>query len=128
MCTGHFVCLLTLPCRHDSSVIAPLQTNLRVQVTLAKGIRLPAVQITSNIDTVTSEGQQELVQQGLQQAALASEVHQAQNLQRVGSGTGDILRTNFLVLVDTVVENDGSLLVAEELEMLHNFKVDRMLH
>ena len=63
------------------------------------------------------------IQQAIQQAAKACEAHHAQNLQRMGSGTGDILRTNFLVVVDTVVEHDGSLLVQDELNLLDTFKV-----
>ena len=80
-----------------------------------------AMQIQAHVDALEEE--QSLVQQGLQQAAQASEEHQAQSLQRVGSGTGDILRTNFLVLADTVVQHDGGLLVVEELQMLDRFKV-----
>lgn len=62
------------------------------------------------------------VAESLRQAAAASDAHQAQNLQRVGSGTGDILRTNFLLLVDSVTQHDGHLLAAEELHKLSSFK------
>ena len=44
-------------------------------------------------------------------------------MQRSGSGTGDILRTNFLVLVGTVRQQDSHLLVPEELELLQRFEV-----
>ena len=59
----------------------------------------------------------------LQEAAQAARVAQEASMQRSGSGTGDILRTNFLVLVQTVRQQDSHLLVAEELELLQRFEV-----
>ena len=44
-------------------------------------------------------------------------------LQRSGSGTGDILRANFQVLVRTVREQDAHLLVPEETQLLDQFQV-----
>ena len=59
----------------------------------------------------------------LQDAAQAARVAQEASMQRSGSGTGDILRTNFLVLMQTVRQQDSHLLVAEELELLQRFEV-----
>ncbi|KAK9794912.1 hypothetical protein WJX73_005165 [Symbiochloris irregularis] len=64
----------------------------------------------------------DLVQQAMHQATAACLAHQDQNLKRVPSGTGNILRTNFLLVIDTVTKHDGALLVQGELDMLDTFR------
>ena len=59
----------------------------------------------------------------LHTAAQAAQAAHEAMLQRTGSGTGDILRHNFLVLVRTVCEQDAHLLVADELALLDQYKV-----
>ena len=54
-------------------------------------------------------------------AQAAQAVHQAM-LQRTGSGTGDVLRHNFRLLVQTVREQDSHLLVAQETHLLEQFQ------
>ena len=68
------------------------------------------------------ERRQKVLQQ-LQAAAEAARAAQEANMQRSGSGTGDILRTNFLVLASNVRQQDGHLLVPEELQLLQRFEV-----
>ena len=59
----------------------------------------------------------------LHAAAEAAQAVQQAMLQRTGSGTGDILRANFAVLVRTVCEQDAHLLVPEETDLLQQFQV-----
>lgn len=48
---------------------------------------------------------------------------QANGLKRQGSGTGACLRTNFLLMADTVMQQDAHLLLDEEKQLLSSFKV-----
>ena len=48
---------------------------------------------------------------------------QANGLKRQGSGTGACLRTNFVLMADTVMQQDAHLLVAAEKLLLSSFKV-----
>lgn len=48
---------------------------------------------------------------------------QAAGLQRQGSNTGACLRTNFLLMADIVVKQDGHLLVEDEKQLLQRFQV-----
>ena len=59
----------------------------------------------------------------LHAAAQAAQAAQEAMLQRTGSGTGDILRHNFQLLVQTVREQDAHLLVTQETDLLERFKV-----
>ena len=63
-----------------------------------------------------SEGEEhsEELEQGLASLQEAAVAHEQISLQRSSSGTGAVLRTNFLLLLDTVSEQDGHLLTAEE--------------
>lgn len=48
---------------------------------------------------------------------------QANGLKRQGSGTGACLRTNFLLMADTVMQQDAHLLLEDEKQLLSAFKV-----
>ena len=48
---------------------------------------------------------------------------QANGLKRQGSGTGACLRTNFLLMADTVMQQDTHLLLEDEKQLLSAFKV-----
>lgn len=48
---------------------------------------------------------------------------QANGLKRQGSGTGACLRTNFLLMADTVMQQDAHLLDDVEKQLLSSFKV-----
>lgn len=45
------------------------------------------------------------------------------SLQRSGSGTGEILRSNFLLLLDAVMEQDSHLFSKEEIQVFNTYRV-----
>lgn len=59
------------------------------------------------------------IQEALSHAARAAA---APNLQRSGSGTGEILRSNFLLLLDHVLRDDRHLFSEDELQIFQNYK------
>ena len=59
----------------------------------------------------------------LEQARLAAETHASLAAQRSSSGTGEMLRSNFVVLADLVEEQDGHLLTSKEKARTAEFKV-----
>ena len=59
----------------------------------------------------------------LEQARLAAETHASLAAQRSSSGTGEMLRSNFVVLADLVEEQDGHLLTNKEKARTAEFKV-----
>lgn len=65
----------------------------------------------------------EAVQEALEGARSAAEVHASLAAQRSSSGTGEMLRSNFVVVADLVEEQDGHLLIAGERAMTAEFKV-----
>lgn len=70
-----------------------------------------------------SEGPTEGVKQTLEALVQAAAQWQAVGLQRQGSNTGVCLRTNFRLMADIVVKQDGHLLVEEEKQLLIRFQV-----
>lgn len=66
---------------------------------------------------------QKQVEAGLQLAAAAAEAWERASLMRQGSGTGTCLRSNFMLLADTVAEQDAHLIPQEDHDMLASFKV-----
>ena len=65
----------------------------------------------------------EAVQEALESARSAAEVHASLAAQRSSSGTGEMLRSNFVVVADLVEEQDGHLLIARERARTAEFKV-----
>lgn len=63
------------------------------------------------------------IKQALQALVQAAADWQAAGLQRQGSNTGLCLRTNFRLMADIVVQQDGHLLVEEEKQVLECFQV-----
>lgn len=63
----------------------------------------------------------EFILERLSKAKLAAE--ESVSLQRSGSGTGEILRSNFLLLHDAVMEQDSHLFSWEETQVFEAFKV-----
>ena len=63
------------------------------------------------------------IKQTIEAAVQAAADWQAAGLQRQGSNTGVCLRTNFQLMADTVVKQDGHLLVEEEKQLLECFQV-----
>ncbi len=61
--------------------------------------------------------------EALSQARAAAEVHASLAAQRSSSGTGEMLRSNFVVLADLVEEQDGHLLTSSEKARTAHFKV-----
>lgn len=59
----------------------------------------------------------------IEAAVRAAADWQAAGLQRQGSNTGVCLRTNFRLMADIVVKQDGHLLVEEEKQLLECFQV-----
>lgn len=55
-------------------------------------------------------------------ARAAAETHASLAAQRSGSGTGEMLRSNFVVVADLVLEQDGHLLSPEEHTITAAFK------
>lgn len=69
------------------------------------------------------EGPTEEVKKTLEALVQAAAHWQAAGLQRLGSNTGVCLRTNFRLMADIVVKQDGHLLVEEEKQLLISFQV-----
>lgn len=63
------------------------------------------------------------VMEGAEAARAAAVGHASMAAQRSGSGTGETLRSNFVVVADTVMEQDGHLLSDNEKAMITRFKV-----
>ena len=63
------------------------------------------------------------IKPALQELVRAAADWQAAGLQRQGSNTGVCLRTNFRLMADIVVKQDGHLLVGEEKHLLESFQV-----
>jgi hypothetical protein len=59
----------------------------------------------------------------LEAARSAAELHASLAAQRSGSGTGEMLRCNFVVLADLVFKQDAHLLSDAEKDMIAHFKV-----
>ena len=62
----------------------------------------------------------------LDQARAAAEVHASLAAQRSSSGTGEMLRSNFVVVADLVEEQDGHLLSSSEIARTAEFKVSEL--
>lgn len=73
--------------------------------------------------THSQDPQAEAIKQTLETLVRAAADWQAAGLQRQGSNTGACLRTNFLLMADIVVTQDGHLLVEEEKQLLQRFQV-----
>lgn len=63
------------------------------------------------------------LEEALNQARAAAEVHASLAAQRSSSGTGEMLRSNFVVVADLVEEQDGHLLTSSEKARTAEFKV-----
>ena len=61
--------------------------------------------------------------EALEAARAAAEVHASLAAQRSSSGTGEMLRSNFVVVADLVEEQDGHLLAPQEKARTAEFKV-----
>ncbi|KAL3146511.1 hypothetical protein ABBQ32_000762 [Trebouxia sp. C0010 RCD-2024] len=66
--------------------------------------------------------QEAKIKQTLEMLVQAAADWQAAGLQRQGSNTGACLRTNFLLMADIVVKQDGHLLVEDEKQLLQRFQ------
>ena len=75
------------------------------------------------INTAPPGHDQDQLQEMLTKAAAAGE----SLLQRAGSGTGEALRTNFLLVSETVEAQDGHLLRDQERSFLTSFRVSHAL-
>ncbi len=58
--------------------------------------------------------EKEAAAEGVDAARVAAETHASLAQQRSGSGTGEMLRSNFVVVADLVLGQDGHLLSKEE--------------
>ena len=67
------------------------------------------------------------VQQKLLQAQAVAESAGSGALQRSGSGKGEILRSNFLLLLDAVMEQDSHLFSEEEQSVFDTYRVGPLL-
>ena len=74
------------------------------------------------------DSQMEELQQKLLKAKAAAESVGSGALQRSGSGKGEILRSNFLLLLDAVMEQDSHLFSEEEHSVFETYRVGRLLH
>ena len=63
------------------------------------------------------------LREALEAARAAAEVHASLAAQRSSSGTGEMLRSNFVVVADHVEEHDGHLLAPKEKARTAEFKV-----
>ena len=72
---------------------------------------------------ISAAERDEAVQEALEGASSAAEVHASLAAQRSSSGTGEMLRSNFVVVADLVEEQDGHLLTARERARTAEFKV-----
>ena len=63
------------------------------------------------------------LEEALNQLRAAAEVHASLAAQRSSSGTGEMLRSNFVVVADLVEEQDGHLLTSGEKARTAEFKV-----
>ncbi|KAK9829081.1 hypothetical protein WJX72_003785 [[Myrmecia] bisecta] len=110
---------------HIAPLLAAAQIEARVTVleapASARAVASAELQVRIP-PAVQQADERQRVQAILQKAAAAAEGHEATTLQRQSSGTGEILRTNFLLIADLVREQDGHLLTAEELLLLDAFK------
>lgn len=61
--------------------------------------------------------------EGLDAARVAADTHASLAQQRSGSGTGEMLRSNFVVVADLVLGQDGHLLSEDEKASTALFKV-----
>ena len=61
--------------------------------------------------------------ESLGSAKAAAELHATLAAQRSSSGTGEMLRSNFVVVADLVVQQDGHLLTDAEIATIADFKV-----
>ena len=59
----------------------------------------------------------------LEKVKQAAESHRSDVLERSTSGTGEILRANFLLLLDAVLKQDHHLLDANELGFIETYRV-----
>ena len=73
------------------------------------------------IDT-SKEGRLDVKEQ-LKKAQVAAEAQRSDALERSSSGTGQILRANFLLLLEAVLEQDQHLLDANELAFIETYQV-----
>lgn len=62
-------------------------------------------------------------EEALERARAAAESHASLAAQRSSSGTGEMLRSNFVVVADLVEEQDGHLLTSKEKARTADFKV-----
>ena len=74
------------------------------------------------LQIIMEDGSAEL-KEALDQARAAAEVHASLAAQRSSSGTGEMLRSNFVVVADLVEEQDGHLLTGREKARTAEFKV-----
>lgn len=65
----------------------------------------------------------ESIEASLCKAKEASEKQSGTLIQRSSSGTGEKLRANFALLLDTILEQDSRLLSIEELATIQSYKV-----
>ena len=72
---------------------------------------------------IDSPGDAPAVSEAFQAARAAAEVHASLAAQRSSSGTGEMLRSNFVVVADHVEEHDGHLLAPKEKSRTAEFKV-----
>lgn len=63
------------------------------------------------------------LQEALSKAKQAAQEHSSGNLQRSTSGTGEKLRANFEVLLDSILDQDSHLLSSREHSLLTSYKV-----
>jgi hypothetical protein len=92
-----------------------------------EGFTLPslAAQVSLQGAALSEEAAAAAARAGLATAAAAAAAHASLAEQRSGSGTGEMLRCNFVLVADSVQEHDGHLLSAAEVAMIARFKVGR---
>ena len=83
-------------------------------------LTMPAVQV---VPVQGMEDDQSQFQERLKQLAKSAAEWQANGLKRQGSGTGACLRTNLLLMADTVLHQDAHLLEDAEKQLIAVFKV-----
>ena len=121
--TRHLACNRLRSQKHVSGVCDICGHTERVQCaaqSLLGVMGSPCVSFHPQIEMGNGDAEMEEV---LEQARAAAEVHASLAAQRSSSGTGEMLRSNFVVLAALVEAQDGHLLSASEKDRTAEFKV-----